>query len=139
MASSSIPETQSTGKSFGADKPHQPITFSFPKRDLGKTKVLQRSFQPSWFKRWPWLHYDEFKDVVYCFTCLMANKEGKLQWSANAEQAFITRGFSNWKDAAVKYANHEESKCHKEAVLKVITLPATIRDVAEAFQPNTSV
>ena len=71
--------------------------------------------------------------MVYCFTCLKTNKEGKLQWSANAEDVFITCGFSNWKDAIVKYANHEESKWHKEAVLKVISLPARTCDVAESL------
>ena len=61
----------------------------------------------------------------------MANVAGKRMWSANAEQAFITHGFSNWKDAAVKFPNHEKSKCHKEAHLKVVTLPATTQDIAE--------
>lgn len=83
----------------------------------GKTKVVQPSFQPSWLKRWPWLDNEEFKDVAYCFTCLKANTKGKLQCSANAEQAFITCESSNLKYVIVKYANHEESKCHKEAVL----------------------
>lgn len=39
----------------------------------------------------------------------------------------------NWNDASVKFANHESSKCHKEAVLKVVTLPSTTQDVAESL------
>ena len=131
MASSS-----GSGELLETDTPHQPTTFSFLKREFGKTAVVKRSFQSSWFKKWKWLHYDESKDVVYCFTCMKAKKEGKLNWSANADQAFITHGFYNWKDAVVKYAQHETSKCHKEAVLKVITLPATTRDVAESLSAH---
>ena len=58
-------------------------------------------------------------------------KEGKLNWSSNLDTAFISRGFSNWKDASVKFANHEKSNCHQEAVLKMVTIPATTSNVAE--------
>ena len=51
----------------------------------------------------------------------------------NADAAFITRGFSNWKDATVKFNIHDSSKCHKEAVLKIITLPSTTMNVAESL------
>ena len=33
-----------------------------------------------------------------CHTCLLAKSEKKLLWSSNADTAFISRGFSNWKD-----------------------------------------
>ena len=38
---------------------------------------------------------------------------------------------SNWKDATAKFAKHEGSRCHKDSVLKTITLPATTSDVGE--------
>ena len=47
------------------------------------------------------------------------------------EQTFISSGFSNWKDATAKFAKHEGSRCHKDSVLKTITLPATTSDVSE--------
>ncbi len=37
---------------------------------------------------------------------------------ANKEQSFISTGFSNWKDASKKFNKHQDSHCHKEAVLK---------------------
>ena len=37
--------------------------------------------------------------------------------------AFISIGFSNWKDAAKKFPIDEPTICHKEACLKVIILP----------------
>ena len=58
-------------------------------------------------------------------------KEGKINWSSNLDTAFISRGFSNWKDASVKYAIHEKSNCHKEAVLKIFSIPVTTSNVGE--------
>ena len=102
-------------------EPHQPRTFKFPQRSFGQKTVVKRSFQPAWFNKWPWLHYVEDKDLALCFTCCKAKAEKKLQWTSNADESFISRGFYNWKDASVKFNNHESSKCHKEAVLKVVT------------------
>ena len=62
---------------------------------------------------------------------MRAMKGGKLNWSSNLDKALISRGFSNWKDASVKIANHEKSNCHQEAVLKTGTIPATTSNVAE--------
>ena len=41
------------------DKAHQPQwqKSRFPQRNFGKAKIVRRSFQPSWFDRWQWLHY----------------------------------------------------------------------------------
>jgi len=75
----------------------------------------------------------ETKDSVICITCAKASKEKKLQWSSNADSAFITKGFSNWKDATVKFSIHDSSKCHKEAVLKIQTLPSTTSNIAECL------
>ena len=53
-------------------KPNQPLAgFQFRKRSFGKTKMLDRSCQYSWFSRWPFLHYDEGKDALSCHTCLL--------------------------------------------------------------------
>ena len=64
---------------------------------------------------------------------MKANIENKLQLSSSADAAFVTRGFFNWKDAHVKFDNHRTSSCHKEAVLKVITLVSTTTDVADSL------
>ena len=113
------------------EKAHQPREFSFPKREFGKTKVLKRSFQPSWFDKWPWLHYIESDDSVLCYTCAKASLQKKLQWSSSADMAFISRGFVNWKDATVKFSLHLSSTCHKEAVLKMVTMPSSSNNVGE--------
>ena len=84
MASSSrenLPEISSL--------PHQPTAFSFPKRSFGKKNVSLRSFQASWFRQWPFLHYDEARDVVHCHTCVMGFKEKKVK-ASNADPAFVS-------------------------------------------------
>ena len=114
-----------------ADKPHQPKSFRFPQREFGKARVAKRYFQPQWFDKWTWLHYDEDRDVAFCHTCIVAQRNNHLHAVSNLEQSFISTGFSNWKDATAKFSKHEASQCHKEAVLKTITLPATTADVSE--------
>ena len=47
--------------------------------------------------------------------------------------AFIARGFTNWKDATVKFALHQSSNCHKEAVLKMVTKPSCSKNIAESM------
>ena len=55
------------------EAPHQPTeSFSFPKRQFGKTKVVKCACQASWFRSWSWLHYDEMKDTVLCYLCWKA-------------------------------------------------------------------
>ena len=57
------------------DKPHQPRNFSFPKRPFGKMQIVQRSFQPQWFPRWKWHHYDEALHVAFCHLYGKADQE----------------------------------------------------------------
>ena len=49
----------------------------------------------------------------------------------NAKGVFFSRGFSNWKLAMSVFRQHELSNCHKKAVEKIITLPATTLGVGE--------
>ena len=77
--------------------------------------------------------YIENDDAVLCIMCAQASTQKKLQWSSNLDAAFISKGFMNWKDATVKFAIHEASKCHKEAVLKMVTLPYSTQNVAESL------
>ena len=54
------------------ENPHQPSDFNFPKREFGKSTIVKRSFQASWFKQHNWLHYDEERDIAFCHTCMKA-------------------------------------------------------------------
>ena len=73
------------------DVPHHPNkSFRFPKRSFGKTKIVERSFQPSWFDKWPFLHYDEVSDRVFCHTCMKAFQEKKMKSTKKADPAFVS-------------------------------------------------
>ena len=67
-------------------KPNQPLTsFQFPKRSFGKTKIVERSCQSSWFSRWSFLHYDEGKDALFYHMCLLACKLKKMKTTSRAD------------------------------------------------------
>ena len=69
------------------NKQHLSLTeigeYNFPKRSFGKTKVVHRAFQQSWFGKWKWLHYDSSKDLCFCHTYVSALKTGKMKLSDN--------------------------------------------------------
>lgn len=44
--------------------------------------------------------------------------------------AFISKGFTNWKDATVAFNKHLKSECHKEAV-EICELPKKTGDIGE--------
>ena len=112
---------------------HQPRSFRFPRRQFGKSKPVFRSFQVAWFDSWRWLHYVEDEDKVICHTCTRAHRTHQLA-TLMVDAAFITKGYTNLKDATRKkagFSQHERSQCHREAVERGITLHATTKDVGE--------
>ena len=56
--------------------PHHSKDFAFPKRTFGKSKPVLCFAHSQWFGTWPFLHYDEGQDVVFCHTCVTAVKLG---------------------------------------------------------------
>ena len=62
------------------DSPYQPgVGFKFLKHSFGKKSVAHRSFQHSWGVKWPFLHYTETNDAVYCHSRLKMFKEKKAE------------------------------------------------------------
>ena len=72
------------------DSPHHPENFRFPERSFGKSKPVQYSAQSQWFKTWPFLHYDEGQDVVYCHTCVKAISLDRIKFSNSVSDAFVS-------------------------------------------------
>ncbi len=121
-----------------SEAPHQPgVSHSFPKRKFGKKQEVLWGFQRCWFAKWNWLHYSEVEDSVLCFTCWKAEQEGKLR-STSKDQAFISRGFTNWKDGPECFCRHEESKCHKEAYDMIVSIPNTVPNVGKMLSTGQS-
>ena len=75
--------------------------------------------------QWPWLHFDDHRDLAFCFICFKAYVKKELHSTANLESTYILTGYSNWKEVVMRFKSHQTSICHKDAVLKTVTLPAT--------------
>ena len=104
---------------------HQPRKYHFPERSFGN-KGERQSFKAVWFDTWRWLSYQEVSDSVICFHCSQASNRNMLTLMKGLygrhEEAFITKGFINWKDACASFRKHETSKFNIEAV-QAITKP----------------
>ena len=74
-----------------SEGPHQPgPEFKFPKRTFGKKTVVQRSFQHTWFSRWPFLDYREDDNTVFCYICRRMFLEKKNKICTKADPAFVS-------------------------------------------------
>lgn len=81
--------------------PNQPKDIIFPKRTFGIKCQRKAQFQPKCFDQFPWLHYDINDDKAFCHICITAYNEGKLATNV-LEPTFISKGYTNWKDATEK-------------------------------------
>jgi len=111
-----------------SNSPNQPSNFHFPKTGFGKQS---RSFQSAWFRDYPWLHYDEKKDSAFCYICINQNEKGNLKSARNMDEAFISKGFSNWKKALLRFQEHQTSQCHQVAVEYEMVIPRTHGNIVD--------
>ena len=73
------------------ERSHQPgPDLFFPKNMFGKKSVIPRSYQHSWFSKWPFLHSNEAEDTVICHSCMKMFKETKNMTSTKADPAFVS-------------------------------------------------
>ena len=72
-------------------KANQPRNYSYPKREFGKD---ERSFLPSWYEKWNWLHYCEVEDSVYCIICSNAYHQNMVD-DIKVEDSFVKTGYTN--------------------------------------------
>ena len=88
------------------------------KETLGSFAKGGRNFMCKWYKVHPWLTVCEERKKAFCFYCKYATNHGLLTFSKKAENTFSTGGFNNWRKALKKFASHEASDAHREAVMK---------------------
>ena len=88
--------------------------------------ITERSFQSHWCDTHKWLHHDKVADAAFCHLYMRAQKERKLLSSHRREPAFITSGFTNWKEVNKGFSKHQTSDCHKEAIQALCLLPTQI-------------
>ena len=126
------PDASREGKEL---KANQPRNYSYPKRKFGKE---ERSFLPSWYEKWNRLHYDEAEDSIYCIICTNAYHHNMIN-DIKSDNSFVKTGYSNWKNARgydKGFHQYESSKCHQQAIQKLIEIPKFTKDVATMFKTN---
>ena len=97
--------------------PYQPLgndlqLGEFPKRTFGQRL---RSFQEHWYTKFVWLEYSPGIDAAFCFPCRLTVSVG-LDKHGKPDQAFISRGFKNWKSALSDFRDHETSLSHRSSM-----------------------
>lgn len=129
MAAVTAPSTQpvkSSGLSVGCkpapgpidlsstpdDGPSQPVLKSYPETEKSGRK---RSFRAEWYQLYPWIEYSQIADASFCFACRHFPVFGK-----DAEPAFISVGFKNWKKAHYSdagFPKHVKCDFHMSAMV----------------------
>ena len=112
------------------DQFRPPKSFRFPKRRFG-SKGEERYFRVEWYEQFDWLHYDIGLDAAFCYLCMKSDREKKFLPSTKREQAFISRGFTYWKEATTVFKKHMSSDCHRQAVEALIVLLKCTKDIGE--------
>lgn len=80
-----------------------------------------RRFLPKWTAIHEWLVYKEEIDRAFCSVCKTAYEVFKLKSDdEHSLNAFVSTGFSDWKNALRKFQNHEFSHNHRKASTAVI-------------------
>ena len=69
---------------------------------------------------------------------MQALKEKKIMASKCGDEAFTSRGFSNWKDAKVAFTKHEQTKCHKEATDQMYEMYGVVTKICNLCTYNTN-
>ena len=87
------------------------------RRQVGN-KSEQCSFNPQWYKEFPWIHLCLSCKKVFCFHCFKCYETGLITYTKRYETAFIVNGFQNWKKAVEHFNIHS----HREAISKVGSL-----------------
>ena len=54
---------------------------------------------------------------AFCCSCHAAVSRGLI--NLNKKAAFVTKGFSNWKEAKQRFKEHEHCQMHREACMKL--------------------
>ena len=79
--------------------------YPFPMKQFGKKNAVA--------------FYSKGKDSVFCIFCI----RHKLTAEHNIEEAYITKGFNNWKKALEAFADHQKSKAHRAAITYESVVP----------------
>ena len=105
---------------------HQPKSYCFPKRQFGKSKPVFKNFRVAWFDNLAAAALLEDEDTVICHT--RAHKTHQMA-TLMLDAAFITNGYSNWKDVTRKKVGFSQHETWPVS-------PGSRREKASPFMPR---
>ena len=76
-----------------------------------------RQFNPSWLKKYPWLHYSQEVDGVFCRACAFF---APTTAGGHALGQFVTQPFRSWVNKTQKMNGHSKLDYHLTAMAKMI-------------------
>lgn len=133
-----------------SEKPNQPLDIvTYQAQDTGKRskegKVKYRYFNTQWYKRYPWLHWDNNCGKLFCFYCSKATSLHLFMPNVKIMEAtFVSQGYHcDWKNALAAFKTHE-GVCHGDAVAAISALSkegidSKMDKQAKELQKNASV
>ncbi|XP_057803063.1 uncharacterized protein LOC131018351 [Salvia miltiorrhiza] len=113
--------------------PCQVVGHTYPKTQFGNQL---RSFQDVWYQKFVWLEYSVAKDACFCFWCYIFKHPDKT--GRYGADAFTKTGFTNWKKALIKFAEHvgDADSCHNNARIQIEAFKNQRGSVANMFRSN---
>jgi len=113
------------GTGLLADLPETPFQPKSNEIVTQKLKTKSLHFQELWFVRFQWLHYAAELQGVLCHVCARLSMNNQLGLSKCTEEAFTVAGFRNWKKAIEKFSDHENSHCHRQAMVQLAQMSSS--------------
>ena len=95
----------------GRIDPNQPRTRDVIDATTKTIHAQKRLVSASWFDRYTWLTLCETKNVLFCHCCVEAHSQRLITFSQKGDDAFVSSGFSRWKNAL--------EHLHRKAVMKL--------------------
>ena len=88
-----------------------------------------RRFKPGWLKQYPWMHYSQFCDGVYCRACVVF---APYQAGGQDLGKFVLEPFQYWTKTTDKATEHAKNEYHRNAMAMMAEFLAWYRTPSQA-------
>lgn len=113
------------------EQPVQPRINIFPRRMIYNK---YRSFNSSWYLKYPWIEYSKQKDRIYCYYC----RHFAINISSTSgHNVFNTLGYWDWKRITDGTLKHQNSMIHKLSLEKYKAYKSSKTTGAVSCQVNS--
>ena len=97
-------------------RPSQPKLLEYPvNKSINPKTRKTKSFNSSWYSRFPWLEYSIEKDAALCYCC---QNFTPYKRNSASTSTFVTTGYRNWANALDKdkeFLQHERSESQRNS------------------------